>query len=192
MKKIVLMLALSAVCFSARADLLDRSWIATALGVTATDPNVNMTTGEAVGWYCEVFNVTDAGHVFGGLADWNSAFSTVALDMSGGEPGISPLGDFYEGYGYALNAAIFGPATDSDTVQFILYNNAVKGSAGYYIASANLLLPDVQDGTPAPGETDVTFNFDSSTWQAIPEPATFLLFGIGGMGAWLLRRRQQA
>jgi hypothetical protein len=28
--------------------------------------------------------------------------------------------------------------------------------------------------------------------QVIPEPATILLFGIGGFGAWLLRRRQQA
>jgi len=27
-------------------------------------------------------------------------------------------------------------------------------------------------------------------WQAVPEPATFLLFGIGGMGAWLIRRNK--
>ena len=25
-------------------------------------------------------------------------------------------------------------------------------------------------------------------WQAVPEPATALLFGIGGIGAWLIRR----
>lgn len=30
------------------------------------------------------------------------------------------------------------------------------------------------------------------TSQVIPEPATFLLMGIGGFGAWILRRRQQA
>jgi len=28
-------------------------------------------------------------------------------------------------------------------------------------------------------------------WQAIPEPATFVLFGIGGMGAWMVRRRKR-
>jgi hypothetical protein len=27
--------------------------------------------------------------------------------------------------------------------------------------------------------------------QVVPEPATFLLFGIGGMGAWLVRRRNR-
>jgi hypothetical protein len=29
----------------------------------------------------------------------------------------------------------------------------------------------------------------SNTWQAIPEPTTFLLFAMGGFGAWLLRRK---
>lgn len=28
-------------------------------------------------------------------------------------------------------------------------------------------------------------------WQAIPEPATFMLFGLGGMGAWLIRRKNR-
>jgi hypothetical protein len=43
-----------------------------------------------------------------------------------------------------------------------------------------------------PNANDITFDFTGQNWQAIPEPTTILLFGIGGMATWLLRRRQQA
>ncbi len=41
-----------------------------------------------------------------------------------------------------------------------------------------------------------TFNYNpggvvAGDWQAVPEPATALLFGIGGIGAWLIRRNKK-
>jgi hypothetical protein len=41
-----------------------------------------------------------------------------------------------------------------------------------------------------------TFNYNpggvvAGDWQAVPEPATALLFGLGGFGAWLLRRNKK-
>jgi hypothetical protein len=60
-----------------------------------------------------------------------------------------------------------------------------------YLSSVVLALPDAPE-VAGPTDINVNFDFTGQTWQAIPEPATVLLFGIGGMGAWLLRRRQQA
>ncbi len=42
-----------------------------------------------------------------------------------------------------------------------------------------------------PGVDNTAFNFSSSTWQVVPEPATALLFGIGGLGAFIVRRNKQ-
>jgi hypothetical protein len=41
-----------------------------------------------------------------------------------------------------------------------------------------------------------TFNYNpggvaAGDWQAVPEPATALLFGLGGFGAWLIRRNKK-
>jgi hypothetical protein len=41
-----------------------------------------------------------------------------------------------------------------------------------------------------------TFNYNpggvaAGDWQAVPEPATALLFGIGSFGAWLIRRNKK-
>jgi hypothetical protein len=41
-----------------------------------------------------------------------------------------------------------------------------------------------------------TFNYNpggvvAGDWQAVPEPATALLFGFGGFGAWLIRRNKK-
>ncbi len=43
---------------------------------------------------------------------------------------------------------------------------------------------------PNNGNCEATFDNISLDFQAIPEPATALLFGIGGMGAWILRRKK--
>jgi len=198
MKKIVLVLALVAACVSARADLVDQGWTWAA---PAVDPFVILiplqgipeedATGYGVGWYAEAFNLTDAGSLGWTTGDLNSIFSTEIYSALFG-PGNSPVeyGDIGLG-GYMLGEAAFTPATDLDSVQVVMYNNADKNLATKYITSLVYALPDAPD-SPDPDAVKVTFDFTGQTWQAIPEPTTVLLFGIGGMGAWLLRRRQQA
>lgn len=44
--------------------------------------------------------------------------------------------------------------------------------------------------------TSGPFNYNpggvvAGDWQAVPEPATALLFGIGGIGSWLIRRNKK-
>ena len=38
--------------------------------------------------------------------------------------------------------------------------------------------------------SNVGLAFNNFNTTAVPEPATFLLFGLGGMGAWLIRRKK--
>ncbi|MCU0857799.1 MAG: PEP-CTERM sorting domain-containing protein [Pontiellaceae bacterium] len=75
----------------------------------------------------------------------------------------------------------------SDKVYTVIYDAATIGAASHAV---------VLDSTPFTlGAADPASYVLSSvaggrTWVAVPEPATFLLFGIGGMGAWLLRRNK--
>lgn len=198
MKKVVLMLAMVAVCFSASAALVDQFWDSQFIIIqTQTDASGGLgpdiayedASGWGAGWYAEVFNITDNGGLgFSAPSDVTSLYSTEMFLAAGG-PGISPILGEYGGY--MQDIGTFGAATDLDNVQMVLYNNADKNLATWYITSLALALPDAPD-TPDPDAVKVTFDFTGQTWQAIPEPATVLLFGIGGMGAWLLRRRQQA
>lgn len=170
MKKVIILALLLVIGFSAQSATIDRMWtsvLTPAPFLTGTE-----VAGEGAGWYAEVFNVTD------GLA-------------AGGGNTISTFG-WIVGYGYAINNFNFGPATETDSVFLRLYNNAIPGSAGFYVDSATHILTDIVDDVnpPAADDLKVTFNFTSSSWQAVPEPATALLFGIGGMGAFVLRRNK--
>ena len=67
----------------------------------------------------------------------------------------------------------------------------------WYYYTPMLSLVDITGATPAQGiqmNTDLTngdpINGGLNNAQVVPEPATFLLFGIGGMGAWLIRRNK--
>ena len=73
-----------------------------------------------------------------------------------------------------------------------LYNAPTIGAATFYVDSGYISLPDLDDVNP-PSTTDLAVNFDftGQSWQAVPEPATALLFGIGGLGAFIVRRNKK-
>ena len=168
MKKIVLMMVVAvAVSFSARA--VDQTWNSLfTFGSAALGGEVD---GTGNGWLVEIWDTTKSTSLF-----------TVA------DPTIS-LG-WITGLGYSVDAFTF-VAPETDSVQLRLWNNAtgIPGAGVYRLDSAALTLP-VLTTPPAVGSQDNTFDLSGSTWQAIPEPATFMLFGIGGIGAWLIRRNK--
>jgi len=96
--------------------------------------------------------------------------------------------------GGALNTGTFL------VVPWVTANALVEGQSVYYhiinaantweIYSQAAILPDI-DGTVGPGDNNVTLSFSGQSWQAVPEPATALLFGIGGLGAFIVRRNKK-
>jgi len=192
MKKILLMLALLAVCLSARAELEDRMWNASWTSTGTSWPGVGFGwfpagayDGYGYGWYAEVYNVSQAGHAFS-YSDVSSPYSTALLNYADPEYPTSPGLGWYDGYGYLIDEAVFGTAKDLDTVQMVFYNNADKGNATALLLSDPLTLPDAPE-IAGPDDVRVTFvNF-----HAIPEPSTALLLAAGGCIAWIARLKQR-
>ncbi len=172
MKKVKVMLAVSlliAIGFSAHADsTIDRLWSSLYVDIPAgLGGDVN---NDGIGWWVEVWNVTDSAATAG-----NTTTTIGWLD----------------GFGYGVDPFQF-TATEADSVLLRLYNNANPGLATFKIDSAFQALANLDNlAAPGPNALDVQFDFSSSTWQAVPEPATFLLFGMGGIGAWLVRRKNR-
>ncbi|MFA7369319.1 MAG: PEP-CTERM sorting domain-containing protein [Kiritimatiellales bacterium] len=172
MKKMKIMLVASllmVIGFSAQAadSTIDRLWSSQFTTASGLGGEVD---GVGTGWWVEIFNVTDNASTAGNTA--------------------ASLG-WVTGFGYVEDAFQF-TATESDSVRMRLFNNANPLNATFRIDSAAQTLANLDNLTsPGPTDLNVTFDFTSSTWQAVPEPATFLLFGMGGMGAWLVRRRKR-
>ncbi len=64
-----------------------------------------------------------------------------------------------------------------------------------YLILDNLASTAFDSGTEGTGfGSNNPYNLSTvaaNSWVAVPEPATFLLFAMGGFGAWLIRRKQQ-
>ena len=160
---------------SAQAATIDRLWTSlfTTVPTALTGSEVN---GDGAGWWVEIWNATDGSPTAGNTTTSAGWFSP---------------------YGYDILGLQF-TATESDSVLLRLYNGPTlaglpyDGESGWYIDSSAEILPDLDDGTaPDPGDLNITFDFTGQTWQAVPEPATALLFGIGGLGAWMIRRNKR-
>jgi len=171
MKKIMIIALTIIATLSAQATITNQLWVSL---ITETSGFGSETGGEGVGWWCEVWNTTDSNYP---VMSVGNAIPTVGYTTAMG----------YNGY--LFNTFTF-TATETDNVILRLYDASTVGAASNYIESAGFSLPDRE--SPIGGnDLDVTFDFSSSSWQAVPEPATALLFGVGGMGAWMLRRKNQ-
>jgi hypothetical protein len=75
----------------------------------------------------------------------------------------------------------------NDDVYSVIYNAASIGAATQAV---------VVDASPftLPGADPGTYSLSSvnNTWVAVPEPATFLMFALGGFGAWMIHRKNRS
>ena len=181
MKKIIAILAILTTVASVQADLVNRTWTSQAVAAEVSGNPAFLTANESDGdgslWVYEIWNLTD----------------DVAI------PGSKPASDVTQygwrtsslGAGYTIFTFDFD-AFEGKEIALRIYNNTVKPttSAGWYLQSASQVLADLDDGTPpGPNDLKVTFNFAGQTWTQIPEPATFSLIGLVGLGMIVARRR---
>lgn len=133
---------------------------------------------------------------------WAGAVNDVVVDSIT----ITADGTGFAGYALFPETQNYQNTFAAGWVYAIIYDKAALATSYYY--TPTLALEDVIGAATPQG---IEMNFDLAngnaindpnvdptidptqfgTW-AVPEPATFLLFGIGGFGAWILRRRQQA
>jgi hypothetical protein len=121
-------------------------------------------------------------------------FSTGATDSDDVYLGITDiLSTGKSGQGWASS---FGSPNGSlafgDSVVSVIFNSAaLNGSATtawYSTAFIGGLSANGGGQAILPGDDSPATYTVSGLTQVIPEPATALLFGIGGMGAWMVRR----
>jgi len=183
MKKIVAILAVLTAVASVRADIKSRKWTSQMIAAEVSGYPAFLTAPEADGdganWVYEIWNLTD----------------DVAI------PGVQDASDVTKygwrtsslGTGYTILTFDFN-AFEHKEVALRIYNNTVKPTVpyaddDYYLQSISQILPDVDDVNPGPNDLNVTFNFAGQHWQQVPEPATFSLIGLVGIGMIVARRR---
>ena len=200
MKKIVLMMmVIGSVVASYGAITID--WSASAGFYFNADPSVGILgVGTGNSTYAQLMysadGVQDAGSVVAGQGIKTDGNGT-GDDIYWTRLTITENGSLYSDFASFIAQENRG-LVSGYAYALIFQDNNVQGGDWYYytpmITLANT--PEGNAGQSIEMNTDLTdgnaINSGSTVAQVIPEPATMLLFGIGGLGAWLLRRRQQA
>ncbi len=167
MKKVILVIAFLMLTFTASAQ---ESWDYWFHGATRTAPYVA----------AELSSESGAG------AGWYVALMSGETELGSKSVLANNAGNLYVAVG------AFGVDVLEGTDVFIrIYNDTVVPSGSYWqIDSASMTL---HDATAPLGTTalDVQVDFSSSSWQAVPEPATAMLLALGGGLAWLVRMKQR-
>jgi hypothetical protein len=158
-------------------------------GILAPDGSGKSTIAQLV--YSADTNVNFA--LAGGLASGNDSILGQFTITEGSTAG-SKWGDF--------NVQSY--TNDTFTAGYVyarvFQDNSIAANDWYYyttpIALINLTdytsVQDLQMNTDLSNGNSINTGTNVAQVQAIPEPATFLLFGMGATGAWLLRRKQRA
>jgi hypothetical protein len=127
-------------------------------------------------------NVNDAlvgGGVSGDDLSWTSYTITEGVNSS-------EWADF--------SAPTYNTTYSSGYVYARIFQDSIIDDGDWYYYSTPLLLQDSTAPQTIQMNTDLVngnaIDFGSNVAQVVPEPATFLLFGMGAMGAWLVRRNK--
>jgi len=128
------------------------------------------------GWGASSINFAD------GSTDSDEVLTGVTTALSSGKTGTI-WGDIF-----------FSPGDvglGDNLVSVVFNSSSIAAASEYWYTSAF----ETITGTTGPGgsyQTPGTDILDTyTTTEVVPEPATAMLFGIGGMGAWMLRRKNQ-
>lgn len=175
-KWIVILMVLTSVATGARAG-------------TITWGSANLGAGYTAGWLVALYeDVSKDG--------WDSTSINVSNGSTGGD-------DTFLGFTTSLTigksgtiwgssfSAPGGSLTFNDHIYSVLFNAPTMAAATQYKVTTLTTQGNSYYQLPA---TDIDGAYVTSTmgsFQAVPEPATFLLFGIGGMGAWMVRRKNR-
>ena len=174
MKKIVAILVVLTTVASVQADLESRGWNSQTVILDISGFPAFLTAPEAQGdgaeWVYEVWDFTDN------------------VVLQGSKPANEVTGGWYSGY-------VIGPfdffSLETHEVALQFFNVLAKptDSSQYWrLRSNSFTLPDYE-GPPDVEKNKVTFNFAGQQWQQVPEPATFSLIGLVGLGMIVARRR---
>lgn len=96
---------------------------------------------------------------------------------------------------FASNIQNYQQTFVSGKVYARIFQDNTIGAGDWYFSSPLLTLADIT-GNNLPQEIELagsamqSINVGAGTAQVVPEPATALLFGIGAMGAWMVRRNK--
>lgn len=175
-----------------------------SLSLSALAGNVSWVSGDlssyslSAGWVVALYKDADKNGWVGansvnfadGSTIGDDVFLNVTTTLQSGKGGLTWGSNFsFPGAGFSetdyLISVIFNSTAISSATTYWWTKNATAASAGD-AAIVNVAGVDMFR-LPSNPLSDATY----TTTQVVPEPATALLLSIGGMGAWMLRRRGQ-
>jgi len=148
----------------------------------------DLSSGYNAGWLVQMYQDVDGDSTLGSLL-----FDTVAADgtftaAGNGDDDILLAATTFLADSKGSPPVIWSVPTqsvgDDIDVYTVIFNQASVGGMGIIVDSSVFTTPDGGVGSYLQGSVN-------GSWQAVPEPATALLFGIGGMGAWVVRRNKR-
>lgn len=118
------------------------------------------------------------------------------------EDGLSNDGTQFDSYAWFLLPNNYQQTFAAGNVYARIFQDGNVQVGDWYFYTPMTALQDIAGSVPGPAGTPQAIEMNTDTLngnpidsgttvaQVVPEPATFLLFGIGGIGAWLVRRNK--
>lgn len=206
MKKLLVGMAVLAVATMSQAEIRV-TWLASGGYYFNATPGVGI-LGDATGNSTVAYLVRDVDATIGSIAAGSytvgNAFGTGGIimdELTITEDGIANDGTQFDSYAW-FNSVDHTESFTAGYVYAIIFQDNSIGNGDWYSYTDPIALLDRTGGDTAQqiemnasgilGDAiDVDPGAGFGVGQVVPEPATALLFGIGAMGAWIVRRKNR-